>query len=139
MRPIRKTEFVEVVIDSITKKEFKFAQNLSVMENAKILSIESYNATKSPKSPLSGANIANINAFKSAFLTLRTYLSKADDITLYPLTSLDIAQNNGVTKEFDSVRVDLGQSKVTVADPTTLVVGEVFVFVFTYEDLIEKC
>ena len=141
MTPIRKTEYIEVVIDNISKKEFKFPQNLSIMEGSKVLTIEAIKNSIHPISPLSGKTIVSDAAFKSSFLTLRTHGSKADDISLYPLSSLDTPNNNGVVKEFDKIHVDFGQSKITVADLTTLAgqVGNVFAFVVVYESIKEKC
>jgi hypothetical protein len=137
MKPITRSEYVEVEITDITLKEYPFPKQLTVLERGKIIAIEAHRAGVLPFAP-SGKAMVNDNAFKRSFLVLRVGEAR-DDVNKMPLTSLDVTANDGKLKEFKELKVDFSQSRIVVSAPgAPFVVGEVFGFNVIYEKD-EKC
>lgn len=130
MKPISRSEYVEVVVTDATLVEIPFPKQLTTLEKSRITSIEAFKFSTSPVAP-SGKTMINDTVFKKSFVTFR--IDNRDDVNKYPLTSLDVTTNDGKLKYFDNLKIDFSQSKIVVGSAAGLIVGEVYGFNFTYE------
>lgn len=104
--------------------------NASTIEDGIILAIQAYRATEVSKIPAGTANVVNASAFANTFLTLRNAESGKEDLHQIPLADLLRNSNSGVIERVKNFRVDISQSYIEIGAPSTLVVGEAFLFRF---------
>lgn len=112
----------------ITKIAFPVVENL---RNKAIIGIETWKVGTVPKSPLGNATI-NDTAFNKGFLTLN--IDGKEKIKDFPLQALVIANNNGVMKRFNQLKINDQKSYVSFSDSTGIVTDEVVLLAFYFED-----
>lgn len=105
---VSKFLLVEVKTETIANN---FLSN-DILEGAKrIVGIEAFRATDISYAPKSGLAVINDNAFKKAFLTLN--VQGQENVLQIPLTRLNPALNDGITKEFDLDKLTITSCKIT--------------------------
>lgn len=128
--PIKDAEIVEVIVSNTSTQKFNFP-DVPNLRGKKITSIEVFKLDDVSKAP-SGKNVVNNNAIKKGFLTL--YIKGREKIKEMPLQALVPSNRNGVVRKTDLFDLDYQKSYISFADTLDLVINEVVLIVFIYED-----
>lgn len=127
-----------VKIANNTDKEIVLPQSASILEDAFIEAIEAYSVSELPLTP-NGNTVVNPFVLSMSFLNLRDKESGRDDLYQIPLVDARRTFNNGgFVERFKPVQIDISQSKITIANPAAVTVGEYFAIRFYYRPL-NKC
>lgn len=136
VRKVVKHELVPVVIDNIQKKVFDFPYR-HVLQGKTILGVESYadDGALSLANAPDGADLIGINVAAACFLTF-TDCNSVQVIRQIPYQALILRQGDVQfpPRFFKERQFDIERCKVIVGDTSLLVLNEVFLFSFYYED-----
>lgn len=123
-----------VRVDSDTKNHFKLEHNSPIQhERVTGVKIRRRYALITNKS-VNNNDLVNDNCLFSSFLTLKQ--RNTEVFEKIPMELIWYASEQGKWFEIDIPIVDMSQSEVMCSDPTTLVEGEEFEFVFRYKNTI---
>lgn len=128
---VQYSEMVEVPIQAQTNK-IQLPQDATTIEGGRIIGIQAYSVTQIGTT-ITKKVVCNTTAFNNSYLTLRDKESGNDNYHQVPLRDLIRDNNSGIMERIKSLKVDISQSYIEVGDPTTLTIGESYLFRVIYE------